>query len=142
MTRAISGIDHVAITVADLDRACVFYTATLGGDVVREYEIDGRVMVRQVRRGGARLNVHQAGHRHPLVAGHPTPGSTDLCFRWAGPIEAAAALLDDAGVAIVDGPVERHASDGRAGTSVYFRDPDGNLLEFLTTDPAEPGIAR
>ena len=128
----ITKIDHVAITVADLDHAAGFYV-DLGGEIVRSYDIDGRRMVLQLHIGGAMLNIHQAGHTHPLVAGKPTPGSTDLCFRWGEPIASGIALLDRLGIAIIDGPSERHASDGLAGISVYFRDPDGNLLEFLST---------
>ena len=133
MTLAISAIDHVAITVADLPAATAFYREVLSAEVVRDYEIDGRVMVLQLRIGGAMINVHQAGHSHPLVAARPTPGAVDLCFRWGAPIETAVEHLTAVGVEIIDGPVVRHASDGKAGMSVYFRDLDGNLLEFLST---------
>ena len=66
----------------------------------------------------------------------PTRGSADLCFRFAGPVGDIVALLEGAGVDVVDGPVPRPASNGVLGTSVYFRDPDGNLLELLTTHDA------
>jgi catechol 2,3-dioxygenase-like lactoylglutathione lyase family enzyme len=59
------------------------------------------------------------------------PGNSDLCLRWDGPIEAAVAHLERRGVPIELGPVERHGALG-AGTSVYFRDPDGSLLEFIS----------
>ena len=62
------------------------------------------------------------------------PGSEDVCFRFDGPIAEAIALLEKNRVEIVDGPVPRPAADGKLGQSVYFRDPDGNLLEFLSTD--------
>src|SRR5688572_3991353 len=104
MTNAISAIDHVAITVTNLPDAILFYRKALGAEVVREYEIDGRVMVIQLHIGGAMLNIHQAGHSHPLVAARPTPGAVDLCFRWNEPIETAVAQLEQAGVAIIDGP--------------------------------------
>ena len=137
MLHPISGIDHVAITVADLDRTTAFYATVLDAEHVRDYEIDGRVMVRQFHIGGAMINVHQQGHSHPLVAGRPTPGSVDICFRWEGPIAVAEARLNRAGVAIEEGPVERHAANGAPGLSVYFRDPDGNLLELLTITDGE-----
>ncbi|KQX23528.1 MULTISPECIES: VOC family protein [unclassified Sphingomonas] len=137
MTHPISRIDHVAITVADLDRSTRFYIDVLDAAIVRDYEIDGRVMVRQLRIGGAMVNLHQAGHSHPLVAGRPTPGAVDICFRWEGPIAAAQDRLAREGVAIEDGPSERHASNGAAGLSVYFRDPDDNLLELLTITDGE-----
>jgi catechol 2,3-dioxygenase-like lactoylglutathione lyase family enzyme len=59
------------------------------------------------------------------------PGNSDLCFVWAGPIEEAAAHLERHGVEVEMGPVERLGAQGR-GTSVYFRDPDGSLLEFIS----------
>jgi catechol 2,3-dioxygenase-like lactoylglutathione lyase family enzyme len=65
----------------------------------------------------------------------PTPGSADLCLRWEGTIAEAVAQLTAAGVAVELGPVGRPASDGTRGESVYFRDPDGNLLELLTVTP-------
>ena len=133
MTNAIIAIDHVAVTVASLGQAIPFYKKVLGAEQVREYEIDGRVMVVQLHIGGAMLNIHQAGHSHPMVAARPTPGSVDLCFRWNEPIETAVAHLEKVGVPIIDGPDVRYASDGQAGMSVYFRDLDGNLLEFLST---------
>jgi len=59
------------------------------------------------------------------------PGNSDLCFEWPGPIGQAKAHLDRHGVAIELGPIERHGARD-AGTSVYFRDPDGSLLEFIS----------
>jgi catechol 2,3-dioxygenase-like lactoylglutathione lyase family enzyme len=66
----------------------------------------------------------------PVAADPVRPGNSDLCFRWDGPVEAAAAHLRDRGVAVELGPVARNGALG-AGTSVYFRDPDGSLLEFI-----------
>ena len=133
MPNAISFIDHIAVTVSNLPDAIAFYRKALGAEVVREYEIDGRVTVIQLHVGGAMLNIHRAGQSHPLVAAKPTQGAIDLCVRWNAPIETAVAHLNDAGVEIIEGPDLRHASDGKAGMSVYFRDLDGNLLEFLST---------
>ena len=65
----------------------------------------------------------------------PTPGSGDFCFRWDAGVDEALALLARHGVEVVEGPVPRPAADGAVGRSVYFRDPDGNLLELLTTEP-------
>ena len=59
------------------------------------------------------------------------PGNSDLCFEWSGPIEAAIAHLKAHGVAIISGPLQRFGAKG-AGTSVYFRDPDGSLMEFMS----------
>lgn len=137
MSHPIIKIDHVAVTVEDLEASSLFYRRVLDAELVRDYEIDGQVMMLQLRIGGAMLSVHQAGHTHPLVARKPMPGSLDLCFRWDGPIETAVERLNAAQVEIVDGPVARHASNGKAAMSVYFRDPDGNLLEFLSTEVGE-----
>lgn len=95
--------------------------------------IDGALIVRQFRIGGAMLNIYQAGHAHSLIAVKPTPGTIDLCFRWDQPVATAMAHLAQAGIPIDEGAVERYASDGRADRSVYLRDLDGNLLEFLST---------
>ena len=59
------------------------------------------------------------------------PGNSDFCFEWMGPIDAAIAHLKTHGVAIVSGPLRRFGAKGE-GTSVYFRDPDGSLMEFMS----------
>lgn len=127
------GFDHVAITVADLDATCRFYEHVLEARVEADYKVDGRTIVRRVRVGGALLNVHQQGNGVDLVARRPTPGSADLCFRWGGGIDSAMARLADAGIAVREGPVPRIASDEKSGQSVYFMDPDGNLIELLAS---------
>jgi catechol 2,3-dioxygenase-like lactoylglutathione lyase family enzyme len=83
--------------------------------------------------GANRINVHPARAPVSPHAGRPTPGSVDLCFRWDAPLADAVALLHRHGVAVEEGPVPRPAADGTWGSSVYFRDPDGNLLELLST---------
>jgi catechol 2,3-dioxygenase-like lactoylglutathione lyase family enzyme len=85
--------------------------------------------------GANRLNVHAAAAPVAPHATRPAPGSVDLCLRWDAPIEDAIALLEQNGVAVTCGPVPRPAADGAWGRSVYFRDPDGNLLELLSTEP-------
>src|SRR5207237_9673327 len=84
------------------------------------------------RFGGQQLNVHGPGSTPSPRAADPVhPGNSDLCFVWEGPIEAAVAHLREGGVAIQEGPVERTGAHGR-GPSVYFRDPDGSLLELIS----------
>ena len=131
---SISRIDHVAITTGRLDPFIAFYEHVLGARVEQEHELGGERSVDQLRVGGAMLNVHRAGHGHPLVAGRPTPGAIDLCFRWDAPIASAVALLERSGVAIIEGPVKRTCCDQVEGMSVYFRDPDGNLIELLSVE--------
>jgi catechol 2,3-dioxygenase-like lactoylglutathione lyase family enzyme len=133
MSNFIAFIDHVAVTAADLDISCRFYEDVLDARAVHDYVADDVILARQMRIGGAMLNVHRAGNGVALAAAKPTPGAVDLCFRWAAPIALAVEHLQSRGVTIIEGPCRRVASDGAEGMSVYFRDPDGNLLELLTT---------
>lgn len=131
----LSLIDHVAITVADVDATHRFYEKLFGAEVVRNHAIDGKLLVRIIRIGGAvQLSVHQVGNGVDLVAARPTPGSVDICFRFSGTIGEAAALLEAHGVEIIDGPSPRDDNEMQPSHSVYFRDPDGNLVELMARD--------
>ncbi|MGF4382270.1 VOC family protein, partial [Klebsiella pneumoniae] len=78
------------------------------------------------------LNCHGPGVEATPVARLPVqPGNSDLCFEWDGPIDGAMAHLARHQVAVELGPVARHGAKG-PGTSVYFRDPDGSLMEFMS----------
>ncbi|WP_174273951.1 VOC family protein [Sphingomonas bacterium] len=127
----ISGFDHVAITASDLDAICNFYGDVLGARIDAEYPWNGRPAVRRVFVGGALLNIHQQGNGIDLVARTPTPGAADLCFRWDGTIEGAQALIEAKGVTVIEGPAPRTSHDGKRGASIYFNDPDGNLIELM-----------
>jgi catechol 2,3-dioxygenase-like lactoylglutathione lyase family enzyme len=127
----IMGIDHVAITVADLDASCGFYRDLFQARTLVEYAPNGKVLVRQIAVGGAVLSVHQAGNGVDLVANRPTVGAADICFRWVGTIDGAVALLHDHRVEIIEGPTPRRTADDLPSQSVYFRDIDGNLLELM-----------
>lgn len=130
-------IDHVAITVADSELSTQFYDRLFGAEVPFDHAPNGRSLVRSVIvGGGVQLNIHQAGNGIELVAGKPTPGSVDICFRFGGTIDDAEALLKRNGVAIVEGPVPRTDNQGNPAQSVYFHDPDGNLIELMATNPA------
>ncbi len=119
-------LDHVVIAVSDFERSSAFYRDVLGADVV---EIDGRVAYRI---GGQQLNVHGPGVRPAMVARIPVaPGNSDLCFEWDGSIAGAVAHLEAHGVRIEAGPMTRGGAKGQ-GASVYFRDPDGTLLELIS----------
>jgi len=119
-------IDHVVIAVTDRRRSDTFYREVLGAEVV---EHDGRAFYRV---GPQQLNVHSPGVHPAAVARIPVvPGSSDLCFEWPGPIGDAIAHLGRHGVPIETGPLPRDGARGR-GTSVYFRDPDGSLLELIS----------
>jgi catechol 2,3-dioxygenase-like lactoylglutathione lyase family enzyme len=130
------GFDHVAITVADVDATVDFYTRVLGAEpLFLDRWKRGELPVALLQIGGARLSVHPATAPAAPHATVPTPGSADLCFRYDGPVSSILTRLAEHDVAVVEGPVPRPASDGSRGTSVYFRDLDGNLLELLTLSP-------
>jgi len=119
-------LDHVVIAVSDFERSNRFYRDVLGAEIV---EIDGRVAYRV---GGQQLNVHGPGVQPAMIARIPvTPGNSDLCFEWDGTIAAAVAHLKAQAVRVEAGPMPRGGAKGR-GTSVYFRDPDGTLLELIS----------
>jgi catechol 2,3-dioxygenase-like lactoylglutathione lyase family enzyme len=133
---SVAGLDHVAITVDDVGVTVAWYERVLGATPLHfDLWLAGQMPVALLQVGASRLSVHPAAKPASPHARRPTPGSADLCFRWEGPIETALDLLNRNGVAVVDGPVPRPAANGERGTSVYFRDPDGNLLELLTTSP-------
>lgn len=125
-------LDHCVIHVSDWERSNRFYAEVLGAEIVRQPE--GRTAYRF---GEQQLNVHGPGvDVGAFVAREPVrPGNSDLCFVWPGPIGAAVEHLTGRGVEVEAGPVPRHGAAGR-GTSVYFRDPDGSLLELISYDPA------
>jgi catechol 2,3-dioxygenase-like lactoylglutathione lyase family enzyme len=119
-------LDHCVIHVSDWERCNAFYRDVLGAELIPQG--DGGAY----RFGDTQLNCHGPGHRPDLVARLPVqPGNSDLCFEWPGPITEARAHLERHGVTIEVEPVPRTAARG-AGTSIYFRDPDGSLLEFIS----------
>lgn len=120
-------IDHCVIAVSDWDRSTAFYRDVLLAEVVEHP--DGRVAYRF---GDQQLNVHGPGLDVGTLVARPrvVPGGSDLCFGWPGTVAEAVAHLEAHGVTVEEGPVPRNGSRGR-GTSVYFRDPDGSLLEWI-----------
>ena len=117
------------IAVSDWDRSNAFYRDVLGAELV--------LLDRQrfaYRFGGQQLNVHGPGTEpEPVARVRVTPGGSDLCFVWPGSATDALAHLQAHGIDVEQGPVERVGARGR-GTSVYFRDPDGSLLELIAYD--------
>jgi catechol 2,3-dioxygenase-like lactoylglutathione lyase family enzyme len=119
--------DHCVIHVTEWDRSNQFYSEVLGAEL-----IDRGNGIWAYRFGGGQLNVHGPGvTAAPLARVPVAPGNSDLCFEWASPIDEAVAHLRVHGVTIEEGPVPRNGAKG-AGQSVYFRDPDGSLLELIS----------
>jgi catechol 2,3-dioxygenase-like lactoylglutathione lyase family enzyme len=116
-------LDHLVLTVRDVRATCDFYTQVLG--MRQETFGEGRTALHF---GNQKINVHQAGGTGGLVAGAPTVGAGDLCFITSSPADAVVAHLRACGVAVEAGPVQRAGALGPMD-SVYFRDPDGNLVE-------------
>jgi catechol 2,3-dioxygenase-like lactoylglutathione lyase family enzyme len=121
-------LDHVVIAVTDWERSNRFYADVLGAEII---EISrGRFAYKLA--DGQQLNVHGPGSSPVPRAAEPVrPGNSDLCFVWDGTPEAAVEHLVTHGVEIELGPAERSGGGGR-GRSVYFRDPDGSLLELIS----------
>jgi catechol 2,3-dioxygenase-like lactoylglutathione lyase family enzyme len=117
-------LDHLVLTVQDIQTTCTFYTVVLGMRTVHFGQ--GRIALAF---GTQKINLHQRGQEFEPKAAVPTPGSADLCFLTATPVEEVAAHLAACGVAVEEGPVERTGAMGRI-RSVYCRDPDGNLIEL------------
>src|SRR5579863_4976874 len=120
----IARLDHLVLTVADIERSCAFYTRVLGMEVVTFGE--GRTALHF---GQQKINLHPADAIPGLVADKPTPGSGDLCFVTEVPLADVIAQRERCGAPIVAGP---GPPAGAIGTiqSVYIRDPDQNLIEI------------
>ena len=119
-------LDHCVVHVSDWTRSNAFYAQVLGAEVAPR----GRGFA--YRFGDTQLNLHGPGVEAVPVARDPVrPGNSDLCFEWKGPIADAVAHLARCGVTIEAGPMQRFGAKGN-GTSVYFRDPDGSLMEFIS----------
>lgn len=123
MRAIVDHIDHVVLTVADIQRTVDFYTRVLGME--EETFGGGR---RALRFGNQKMNLHQWGEEFEPKADRPTPGSVDICLISNMPIGEVARWVKENGVEIVEGPVERRGAMGKI-MSVYFRDPDRNLIE-------------
>ena len=119
----IDRLDHLVLTVRDIDVTCSFYQRVLGMEVVTFGA--GR---RALTFGISKINLHQAGQEFEPKAHRPTPGSADLCFISPLTLAEVIAHLKTCQVEILEGPVRRTGARGPL-ESVYFRDPDWNLIE-------------
>jgi catechol 2,3-dioxygenase-like lactoylglutathione lyase family enzyme len=119
----IDSIDHIVLTVKDIEATGAFYSTVLGMAVVTFG--GGR---KALAFGSQKINLHQYGREFNPKAGQPTPGSADLCFIPSVPLRDVIAHLASCGITIIEGPVPRTGAQEPI-QSVYFRDPDMNLIE-------------
>jgi catechol 2,3-dioxygenase-like lactoylglutathione lyase family enzyme len=134
----ITAFDHAAIPTANPEALIVFYEK-LGFTPVHVQDWrDGKSRAFALAFGDNKINVHPPeawqDPRFTLRGPSALPGCGDFCFVWDGSLEEARELLDKAGAEVIEGPVAREGGRGLSsvtGTSLYTRDPDGNLLEFM-----------
>jgi catechol 2,3-dioxygenase-like lactoylglutathione lyase family enzyme len=122
----IDRLDHLVLTVADIDATVSFYTRVLGMRVVTTGP--GGSARTALHFGHSKINLHLAGHEFEPKALRPTPGSGDVCLVAAEPLEQVIEELTAHGIPVEVGPVDRAGATGPM-RSVYFRDPDRNLIE-------------
>ncbi len=123
MSIRIDRLDHLVLTVASIEEACDFYTRVLGMQVSRFGE--GRTALEF---GCQKINLHEVGKEFEPRAARATAGSGDLCLVSVTPLDEVIAHLNECQVTIIEGPVAKTGATGPI-RSVYFRDPDGNLIE-------------
>lgn len=117
-------LDHIVLTVADVDATCAFYARVLGMEKI----VFGSPERVALSFGKQKINLHPIKNDYDTTAAKPTPGSADICLITEVPVENVIAHLNDCQVDIISGPVPKSGALG-ALSSVYFRDPDGNLIE-------------
>lgn len=125
----IDSLDHLVLTVQDIEASCAFYQRVLGMEVVTFGA--GR---KALAFGVQKINLHPAGREFEPKAERPTPGSADLCFLTSVPLAEMQRHLLACGVTVTEGPVQRTGAQGPI-LSVYFRDPDLNLIEVSNPLP-------
>lgn len=140
----VTGLDHLALPTADAERLLAFYQRLgFGTHHVDEWRAGARPMFSIALGPHQKLNVHPealaAFRSSPAYLRGPAaePGCGDLCVVWEGGVDDLLATLAAAGVEPIEGPVPRHGGRDHPGVSVYVRDPDDNLLEFISYDPAD-----
>ena len=120
----ISHLDHLVLTVADIETTCQFYQSALNFEVITFGENR-----KALRFGTQKINLHEAGKEFEPKALRPTVGSADLCFVAETPLDEVIAHLQNRNINIIEGPIQRTGAMGKI-LSVYLRDPDQNLIEI------------
>lgn len=125
-------LDHLVLTVRDVERTIAFYERVLGMNAVT-FDAGRKALAF----GSQKINLHQLGKEFEPRADQPTPGSADLCFLADSPLAEVVAHLKRLGMSLVAGPVARTGAIGVID-SVYLRDPDANLVEIAVyrSEPA------
>jgi catechol 2,3-dioxygenase-like lactoylglutathione lyase family enzyme len=122
----VNSLDHLVLTVRDIETTCKFYKQVLGMEVV-----SFGAARKALAFGSQKINLQQLGKESTLKADKPTPGSADLCFVTSLSIPEVIDHLSACGIDLLAGPVERQGARGPM-MSIYFRDPDMNLIEVST----------
>jgi catechol 2,3-dioxygenase-like lactoylglutathione lyase family enzyme len=123
MAITIDSLDHLVLTVTNIDVSVDFYTEVLGMELAT---VDGR---KALAFGEQMIKLQQRGHEVNPKAAHPTSGAGDLCLITSTPLDEVIRNLNDQKVPIEEGPIERNGAMGKM-RSIYLRDPDRNLLEI------------
>ena len=126
----IDGIDHIVLTVKDVEKTSAFYVKILGMSAVPFGA--GR---KALSFGDQKINLHQHGNEFEPMANKPTPGSADVCFITSDQIPEVISHLEACGIPLLEGPVHRTGARGPI-ISVYFHDPDMNLIEVSSYESA------
>lgn len=119
----VDSLDHLVLTVKNISATVDFYSSVMGMEVVNLNE--GR---KALRFGQQKINLHEHGKEFEPKAQNPLPGSADLCFITKQPLEEVIDHLSQFDVVVIEGPINRIGAMGQI-ISVYFRDPDSNLIE-------------
>lgn len=120
----VSHLDHLVLTVADIEISCQFYQSALNFEVITFGENR-----KALQFGNQKINLHQVGQEFEPKALHPTAGSADLCFIAETTLEEVIAHLQTQNIDIIEGPIKRTGAMGKI-LSIYLRDPDQNLIEI------------
>ena len=126
-------LDHLVLTVTDIDTTVAFYVGARGREHAPVVVADGTTR-HALRFGPHKINLHAAGAEFEPKARAPGPGSADPCLLTDTPLPEWQAHLAHHGVTIEEGPVPRSGAQGPI-TSLYLRDPDGNLIEISVPQP-------
>jgi len=124
MPPTVTAIDHFVLTVASISATCDFYSRALGFGV----EVFGSPKRTALTFGDQKINLHEVGREFEPRARRATAGSGDFCLIARTPVDEVAAHLAALGVDVIEGPVPRTGAAGPI-VSIYFHDPDGNLVE-------------